>query len=198
MPSDEAATAKLLKKQGAEIENLSKQVSELHKMLATFMDEHNMVLKGGKKKKKDPNAPKGPRGPWIFFQKDKRDSYKTKYPDLNQNDLFKKMSDDWHKMTEAQKSKYSKAAAKDKERYEKEMSEYNASGDSGDSGDSAESEAPAAAPAKTKESKAKGSKKAEAAKPAAKPAKGKGKKADPEPPAEDELSEVSLSDFEDE
>ena len=101
------------------------------------------------KKVKDPNAPKGPLGSYMLFSADQRPQIKKDFPDLKITEVAKKMGELWkavdekvregsmndapaltipltlHLSSSSQtKKKYEDLAAKDKERYQKEMAKY--------------------------------------------------------------------------
>ena len=77
-----------------------------------------------KKKKlaKDPNAPKGAKGSYMFFSVEARPSIKEAYPDLNFAELAKKIGEDWKALED--KTKYEVLAREDKERAKREMEVY--------------------------------------------------------------------------
>jgi ADP-heptose:LPS heptosyltransferase len=87
--------------------------------------EENNITKKRTKKTKDPNAPKGARGPWILFSSMNKNKYQKKYPDSSYQEIVKKMSTDWKNLSSTKKAKYTELAKKDKLRYENEMAQYN-------------------------------------------------------------------------
>jgi hypothetical protein len=104
-----------------------------------FDDEDNLTLsellnggatkkgkKSPKKKVKDPNAPKAPKGSYIFFSMDARPKFKEADPNLSFGDLAKKFSAAWKEMDAEAKQPYEEQAAADKERYKRETAEYEA------------------------------------------------------------------------
>ena len=90
-----------------------------------------------KKTKKDPNAPKNPMNAYFFYVKENRESYKAKHSDLKMTEITKALGSQWKEMNEKEKEvcplrnrylhlqPYQKLADADKERYKKEMEEYN-------------------------------------------------------------------------
>ena len=77
---------------------------------------------------KDPNKPKRGKSAFMFFC----DKYRPKLIEaqkkkgkVNIGEVAKKLGADWKKLKDSQKKSYNEAAAKDKERYEKEIAEYN-------------------------------------------------------------------------
>jgi len=79
-----------------------------------------------KKDKKDKDAPKRAISAFFYYQKERRESLKKEQPNLDNKALISKMSEEWNKMKEPEKTKYNNLAAKDKERYEKEKKAYEA------------------------------------------------------------------------
>lgn len=118
---------KLLKAIYEEQKVTHKLASQMLESLNKVIELNNVPNKTRRRKKKDPNAPKGPRGPWILFNNHKREEYKKKFPDLTHQERMGKMKDDWNnKMSEKIKNRYRDAATKDKHRYQKEKLEYEA------------------------------------------------------------------------
>ena len=74
------------------------------------------------RKKKDPNAPKGPLSAYIYFFSEMR----SKLPGTNSSDASTHIGKQWKALTPEQKKKYGDLSEKDKERYRKEMAEYKA------------------------------------------------------------------------
>ena len=74
------------------------------------------------RKKKDPNAPKGPLSAYIYFFSEMR----SKLPGTNSSDASAHIGKQWKELTPEQKKKYEDLSEKDKERYRKEMTEYKA------------------------------------------------------------------------
>jgi hypothetical protein len=78
------------------------------------------------KKVKDPNAPKGALGAYMFFCKDQRDQVKKEHPDWGVAEIGKHLGAEWKNLTDEEKQPYVDQAKEDKERYKKAMEEYNA------------------------------------------------------------------------
>jgi len=76
--------------------------------------------KKGKRAKKDPNAPKRGTSGYMYWLAENR-ARLTK-PGMGVTDVAKKAGEEWRKMGD--KSKWEKMAAKDKERYDREMAAY--------------------------------------------------------------------------
>jgi structure-specific recognition protein 1 len=86
------------------------------------------AMETGKKKKakKDPNAPKGAKGAYMFFSTENREKLKKENPDMSFGDLGKALGEQWKMISADEKAKYEEMAKNDKERHKKEMSEYTA------------------------------------------------------------------------
>ena len=83
---------------------------------------------GGRRREKDPAAPKRGCSSYIFFCKDKRTEVKEANPDMKGTEVTKELGRIWRDETsDKQKKKYSKQATADKERYLEEMKDYTPS-----------------------------------------------------------------------
>jgi len=83
--------------------------------------------KAGKKrtkKEKDPDKPKRPKSSYLYFVMDERPALAKKYPGEGITDIAKRLGKEWKKKSPSEKKKYETKAAKDKERYLKEMKKY--------------------------------------------------------------------------
>jgi len=79
--------------------------------------------KGGKRKRtKDPNAPKRSLSGFFFFNHEERPKVKAQYPSYGVGDIAKELGRRWEVCPN--KPKFEAMAAKDKQRYEREMAEY--------------------------------------------------------------------------
>lgn len=76
------------------------------------------------KKKKDPNAPKRPMMPFMYFSMAERAGVKDSNPDLAPTDIAKKLGEMWQKMSTEDKQPYILQSQADKKRYEKESAAY--------------------------------------------------------------------------
>jgi hypothetical protein len=61
----------------------------------------------------------------LFFSRDKRAEVVGANPGLKVTDVARKLGEMWKSMTEEEKAPWQEIASKDKERYAKEMAEYN-------------------------------------------------------------------------
>ncbi|PVU95523.1 hypothetical protein BB561_001772 [Smittium simulii] len=78
------------------------------------------------KKKKDENAPKRGLSAYMFFSQEYREKVKKENPDATFGQLGKILGEMWKTMTDEQKKPYALKAEKDKQRYETEKANYQA------------------------------------------------------------------------
>ncbi|ESN93406.1 hypothetical protein HELRODRAFT_157878 [Helobdella robusta] len=83
--------------------------------------------RGGKKKKKDPNAPKRNLSAFFFFCNEERSKVKSQHPSYTVGEVAKELGKKWEVCED--KSKYDAMAVKDKARYEKEIAAYRSGED---------------------------------------------------------------------
>ena len=79
------------------------------------------------KKRKDPKAPKKPLSGYIHFCNEIRSEITSKYPELKMTQMSHKLGQLWKELPESRRNSYNAMYAADKDRYETEMEEYNAS-----------------------------------------------------------------------
>jgi len=91
------------------------------------MDTFMKPKKNKNKKVKDPNAPKRGLSAWIIFTNEQRPIFKENNPESSTTELTTLMSQEWKNMTDEDKKKYTDLAVVDKQRYMKEMEEYDTS-----------------------------------------------------------------------
>uniref|UniRef100_A0A3Q4HGP4 High mobility group box 2a n=1 Tax=Neolamprologus brichardi TaxID=32507 RepID=A0A3Q4HGP4_NEOBR len=82
----------------------------------------------GKKKKKDPNAPKKPPSAFLIFTSEHREKIKEDNPGISITDISKTCGEMWKKMSTTEKAPYEAKYAKLKEKYEMEVAAYRAKG----------------------------------------------------------------------
>lgn len=80
------------------------------------------------KKRRDPNAPKAVSNAYMIFCKSQRAELKAQNPDLPFGKIGAKLGEIWRQMTPDEKKPYEDRASVDRERYRKEMLEYQTSG----------------------------------------------------------------------
>lgn len=80
--------------------------------------------KRGKRKNKDPNAPKRALSAFFWFSNERRPALRAANPNLSVGDLAKSLGKMWADMTPDDKRTYESMAEKDKERYTQEMEAY--------------------------------------------------------------------------
>ena len=75
------------------------------------------------KAKKDPNAVKQARNPYILFSSDKREEAQKNNPEMKPKELMKVLSQMWKEADEETKKSYEQKSVEDKTRYERELQE---------------------------------------------------------------------------
>eukprot|EP00249_Psilotum_nudum_P010117 c22342_g2_i1 orf=759-2105(+) len=73
--------------------------------------------------KRDPNAPKPNRSGYNFFFQEQHLRLKALYPDKDK-EISRMIGEQWNKLTEDEKAVYQQRGVEDKERYKREMAEY--------------------------------------------------------------------------
>ncbi|KAL9190387.1 hypothetical protein ACHAXT_007598 [Thalassiosira profunda] len=76
------------------------------------------------RKRKDPNAPKGPKQACIYYQVDVRDKFTA--PGKKSDEVYKLIAESWKKLSDEEKKPYKDLAAEDKKRYSEELAVYEA------------------------------------------------------------------------
>ncbi|XP_032507340.1 high mobility group protein B3-like [Phocoena sinus] len=85
------------------------------------------LAKGGKKKK-DPNAPKRPPSGFFLFCSEFRPKVKSTNLGISIGHVAKKLGEICNNLSDSEKQPYIKKAAKLKEKYEKDVSDYKSKG----------------------------------------------------------------------
>ncbi|KAH3743579.1 high mobility group protein B2 [Pelomyxa schiedti] len=80
-----------------------------------------------KKAKKDPNHPKRPRSAYMIFAEDRRPGLVATTPGMRPVECMKKLGEMWKSMSPEDKQPFFAKAEADKQRYQKDMEEYNLS-----------------------------------------------------------------------
>ncbi|KAL8654392.1 MAG: hypothetical protein Q9226_003458 [Calogaya cf. arnoldii] len=80
---------------------------------------------GGKKAKKDPNAPKRGLSAYMFFANDNRENVREENQGITFGQVGKVLGERWKALNPKQREPYEAKAAADKKRYEKEKAAYN-------------------------------------------------------------------------
>lgn len=82
-----------------------------------------------KKKKKDPNAPKRNQSAYFLFSNQNREKVKKELLDQGKEvkitDVASALGQRWRGMSDKEKRPFEELAVKDKERYQREMAEWN-------------------------------------------------------------------------
>lgn len=112
--------------------------------------------KAAGKKGKDPNAPKRAMNAYMHYSNANRAKIKEADKEASVSDVAKKLGEAWRGLSDKERKRYDDMAAKDKERYHKEMEAYNSKKDSTDKSADEPAKKPAEEPT-GKKSKAKAS-----------------------------------------
>merc|ERR1719260_60926 len=80
--------------------------------------------KGKRRYPKGVGAPKQPLSGYVHFLNERRESDRGENPDITFSDLSKKLAAEWSALAEPEKNKYNELAKRDKDRYDKEFSDY--------------------------------------------------------------------------
>nr|XP_014352162.1 PREDICTED: high mobility group protein 20A isoform X3 [Latimeria chalumnae] len=82
--------------------------------------------KGRKRKKlpRDSNAPKAPLTGYVRFMNERREQLRAERPDAPFPEITKMLGNEWSKLPPEEKQRYLDEAEKDKERYIKELEQY--------------------------------------------------------------------------
>lgn len=87
------------------------------------------VTKKGKKRKKDPNAPKRPQTAFFVFSTKHREEVKGELGEgARVGDIAKRLGQRWKELEDEDKQEYSTEAARQKEAYDIKMDEYRQNG----------------------------------------------------------------------
>ncbi|XP_062513817.1 high mobility group protein 20A-like [Corticium candelabrum] len=73
---------------------------------------------------RDSNAPRAPLNGYVRFLQDNREKVRNEYPDIPYSEVTRILGTRWSQLAVEQKQKYLDDAQRDKERYLKELSEY--------------------------------------------------------------------------
>lgn len=76
------------------------------------------------KKKRDPNMPKAVTNAYMVFCKSRRDELRRQYPELPFGKVGAKLGEIWRGMSVEQRKPYEDRAALDRERYRREMADW--------------------------------------------------------------------------
>jgi len=87
------------------------------------------------KKKKDPNAPKRPMNAFFLYSNANRARIKEENPDAKFTEIPGIASAEFKSLSDKEASKWQKAAAEDKARYQAEMEDYEPPEDDDEEGD---------------------------------------------------------------
>jgi len=93
-----------------------------------------LQFKSTKRKRKNPNDPKGPKNAYIFFTMDEkvRSEISEANPGISRTEMTKLIGQKWGSLSDSEKQHYQQLSDKDKERYEREMSERSSASSASD------------------------------------------------------------------
>jgi hypothetical protein len=109
-----------------DIKNLQDQIKRLT-IKVEKLEKNNEKINLKKKEIKDPNKPKKYLTNYMFFYKDFRKEYSENNPKTDSKLIAIAAGEEWKKVKENPKKikKYNEYMEKDKQRYKKEIDEYN-------------------------------------------------------------------------
>ncbi|XP_062868263.1 high mobility group protein B3b [Trichomycterus rosablanca] len=108
---------------------------DLAKLDKARYDQEMMSFNPGKrgrksKSKKDPNAPRRPPSGFFLFCSEHRPGIKAQNPSLSIGSVAKKLGEMWNNLTESEKQPFNSKADKLKEKYRKDVADYQRKGKS--------------------------------------------------------------------
>ncbi len=93
--------------------------------MSTYVPPDDLEDVRGRKKKKDPNAPKRNMSAFFIYSNAVRPQVKEDNPEAGFGDIAKLISRQYKALSEKELAIYQKKAVEDKERYQREMRIYN-------------------------------------------------------------------------
>lgn len=109
-------------------ENTAKKNAANSKKRSSDTKESVSNAKKTKKEKKPENFPKKALSSYFFFLNDQREKIKAENPDTKTTEIAHLVGKMWAEASDVVKAKYKKLADADKERYDRELSEYKKNG----------------------------------------------------------------------
>lgn len=76
---------------------------------------------------KEAGAPKGPVSSFMFYTIEQRPQVRSEFPHLSVTEVTRRMGESWRKLTATEKEPFEKRARQERERYNKEMTDFKAS-----------------------------------------------------------------------
>lgn len=106
--------------------SLQKEIKKLEDRINKL--EVDVKNNGKSKKTKDPNSPKRYKSAYVFFNLERINEHKKKFPDkkIKVTEIAKESGIEWKKIKEDEKKyeKYKKLEDNDKKRYKKDLEKY--------------------------------------------------------------------------
>lgn len=78
-----------------------------------------------KRAKKHPDAPKRASSAFLFYSQVMRPRIKAEHPEMKNTEISKQLGEAWSKATDAQKAPFVQKEKEDRDRYKREMEEWN-------------------------------------------------------------------------
>mmetsp|Transcript_13506 Transcript_13506/g.25292 ORF Transcript_13506/g.25292 Transcript_13506/m.25292 type:complete len:214 (-) Transcript_13506:420-1061(-) len=97
---------------------------EMSTYVAPSDDSDSDGPKKKKKQKKDPNAPKRNQSAFFLYSNDARPRVRQENPEATFGNIAKIISAEFKALSSSERARYDDLAAKDKERYQREMAAY--------------------------------------------------------------------------
>ncbi|ORY99099.1 hypothetical protein BCR43DRAFT_488727 [Syncephalastrum racemosum] len=113
---------------GSDILSHDESEMSLHRYRGNGTSNKQRRIEKTPRKKKDPNAPKGPGNVFFLFCRLERDKIKDEFPQENLGDVTKLLGQKWKALTKEGKQKYYDMYRKEVEEWEEAMKSYNAGG----------------------------------------------------------------------
>ena len=134
------ATKPSIKKTTAKPKSITKKAATAKKATKTKSSTASKATSKTKTKPPtDPNKPKRSKSAYLYFSSEQRATIVTNNPDVKNNGIMALVGAEWKKLTEEQKIPYETQAKIDKERYNKEMKNYQPPANAGASSSSSSS-----------------------------------------------------------
>ncbi|CAO3634808.1 unnamed protein product [Mucor hiemalis] len=87
-----------------------------------------MIVNKPQRKKKDPNAPKGPGNVFFLYCRLERDKIKDEHPTENLGEVTRLLGQKWKSLTKEEKTKYYDMYKRELQEYEEAMKTYTLNG----------------------------------------------------------------------
>jgi len=92
-----------------------------------------------RRRRRPSDHPKHPRNAYLYFTQDVRPRRKEEYPDKTFGELTILIANEWKSLSSKKRKRFEELAKKDKNRYQREMKDYEANRETSSSGSESES-----------------------------------------------------------